>query len=133
MTQYTARFRGRTKGAIGILHDCTVKVEADSLEQAHLKLYETHEHIGIVNWGGLTDDEVLTILGEKGCDREAWKRLAEAVGAFSGRMDLSESQKHAAARCEWVRNNCLTCDGDLIQNNIGKGCAVLGLKTPLFF
>lgn len=43
--RYTAHFFGRAKGAIGIFHPCTATVEAANLEEAQLKLYDTHEHI----------------------------------------------------------------------------------------
>lgn len=45
MKTYLARFRGRTKGAIGIHHACEVVVGAEDDASARLKLYDTHEHI----------------------------------------------------------------------------------------
>lgn len=143
MAQYTARFHGRTKGAIGIFYGCTVKVEADSLEQAQVKLYDTHEPYAgvnwsgpepyaVVNWSGLTNDEVVTKLREKGCDVAAWECLVEAVNALKDRR-LTESETHAVYRAKWVRDNCFTADRDLINNNIGKGCAVIGIKPPALY
>jgi len=41
-------FNGRPKGSIGIIHMCEATVSAQDLENAHLKLYDTHEHIGQV-------------------------------------------------------------------------------------
>jgi hypothetical protein len=43
--RYTFSFHGRTRGAIGIFYQCEATVEADTLEAAQLKLYDTHEHI----------------------------------------------------------------------------------------
>ena len=45
MTHYKVSFTGRKAGAIGIAHRCTVHVVADSVEQAKLKAYDTHDHI----------------------------------------------------------------------------------------
>jgi len=39
-------FWGRENGAIGANSHYTRIIEADSKEAAHLKLYDTHEHIG---------------------------------------------------------------------------------------
>jgi hypothetical protein len=46
---YTFKFLGRTAGAVGILATWTMDVVAPTLEEARLKLYDTHEHIsGVV-------------------------------------------------------------------------------------
>ena len=45
MKKYKFEFTGRLIGAIGITYLCTKEVYADSIEQAKLKLYDTHEHI----------------------------------------------------------------------------------------
>ncbi len=42
---YQVSFLGRTKNALGIVHDCSVQVYANNEEQVKLKLYDTHEHI----------------------------------------------------------------------------------------
>jgi hypothetical protein len=39
------RFFGRQKGAIGICTMHVVNVEAETVEQARWRAYETHEHI----------------------------------------------------------------------------------------
>lgn len=38
-------FYGRENGAIGITYRCNKEIHAETYEQAHLALYETHEHI----------------------------------------------------------------------------------------
>ena len=50
MFTYVAHFWGRTKGAIGIDHNCTATVTAPDAETAHLRLYDTHEHVHGVRW-----------------------------------------------------------------------------------
>jgi hypothetical protein len=45
--KYQAYFYGRQRGAIGIFHQCSATVEAESVEAARLKLYDTHEHISV--------------------------------------------------------------------------------------
>ena len=45
MDKYRAVFNGRAVGAIGITDTVDVIVEANSLEEAHLKLYDKYEHI----------------------------------------------------------------------------------------
>ena len=42
---YTARFKGRTKGAIGIFYWIDVEVHADTPDAARLALYDRFEHI----------------------------------------------------------------------------------------
>jgi hypothetical protein len=42
---YIAHFIGKNKGAIGVLQNHRVAVEAPNEEAARLKLYETHDHI----------------------------------------------------------------------------------------
>lgn len=53
MNIYSITFRGRVKGAIGNFDLFHVKVEAESKEDAlrtlHETLYETHEHIQILD------------------------------------------------------------------------------------
>ena len=41
--------KGRRIGAIGILYPDSVLVHADNEFEAHLKAYETHEHLMFVN------------------------------------------------------------------------------------
>lgn len=43
--EFTFKFRGRRKGAIGIFHDCEMTAIATDERAAALKLYDTHEHI----------------------------------------------------------------------------------------
>lgn len=137
MNQYVANFRGRTKGAIGIFYPLRVVVKANSLEEAKLKLYETHEPEAGVHWGTLTDDEVAEILAEKGCDVEAWKRLCAVINPWLNDADRdftsTEEQEQALYRYNWIKSNCYEADRHLIQNNIGKGCCAAGVKAPLFF
>ena len=45
MNTYNCKFLGRLKNAIGITHFNQLQVEADTADQAHLKLYDTHEAI----------------------------------------------------------------------------------------
>lgn len=45
MNTYDCKFLGRMKNAIGITHFNQLEVEADTADQAHLKLYDTHEDI----------------------------------------------------------------------------------------
>jgi hypothetical protein len=45
MNTYDCKFLGRLKNAIGITHFQQIEVEADTADQAHLKLYDTHEDI----------------------------------------------------------------------------------------
>ena len=47
---YELNFRGREVGAIGILSDYCVTLQADSIEKAWIKLYDTHEHITRKHW-----------------------------------------------------------------------------------
>lgn len=46
--RYHARFHGRTKGAIGFFYPLNAFVEADTADAAHLKLYDTFEHITLL-------------------------------------------------------------------------------------
>lgn len=45
MNTYKCQFLGRESGALGINSYCEKAVEADTADQAHLKLYDTHENI----------------------------------------------------------------------------------------
>jgi len=45
MKKYNICFKGREVGSIGILYWYDVTVEANSEDEALLKLYDTHEHI----------------------------------------------------------------------------------------
>ena len=45
LRKYRATFHGRTAGALGVTHACTVTVEAVDEKAALLALYKTHEHI----------------------------------------------------------------------------------------
>jgi len=47
MKKYKIRFKGVTIGSIGKKRLFVVTVEADSLKEANLKLYEKYEHIFI--------------------------------------------------------------------------------------
>jgi hypothetical protein len=47
MSRYRFEFYGRQVGAIGIMSNYEVEVEAETQQEAQLKLYETHEHISI--------------------------------------------------------------------------------------
>ena len=53
--KYLAEFRGRLRGAIGILgiHQAVVIGEDES--EARLKLYDSHEHISLVVFWPLSD------------------------------------------------------------------------------
>lgn len=42
---FTCKFNGRTVGAIGCFYDIEIEICAESKEAAHIKLYDTHEHI----------------------------------------------------------------------------------------
>ena len=44
--KFILRFHGRPIGAIGICSDHEVEVEAGSPEEARIRIYDTHEHIG---------------------------------------------------------------------------------------
>lgn len=46
MKTYTAHFTGRKVGAIGIRYAINTTVEAESIEDAKLRLYDRYEHIG---------------------------------------------------------------------------------------
>lgn len=50
MTTYTACFRGRLVGAIGINKWFNVDIEAKNEDAARGKLYDTHEHIFGLFW-----------------------------------------------------------------------------------
>ena len=43
--KFNLKFIGRRNGAIGILYRVSIIVEADNIESAALKAYDTHEHI----------------------------------------------------------------------------------------
>jgi hypothetical protein len=45
LRKFKFRFVGREKGAIGIFYEIHKDVEAFNLEDARLKLYDTHEHV----------------------------------------------------------------------------------------
>jgi len=45
MNRYNCKFIGRQKNALGITHFNEVEVEAETVDKAHFKLYETHESI----------------------------------------------------------------------------------------
>lgn len=49
MTTYHISFRGREKGALGIYSNYAQTVEANTEEEAILKLYDTHEHIEVLS------------------------------------------------------------------------------------
>jgi hypothetical protein len=59
MKRYTFRFSGRKLGAIGVRHQCTETVYADSYAEAMLLLYDTHEHIS--NARGQREDILDTV------------------------------------------------------------------------
>lgn len=50
MTAYTACFRGRLAGAIGVMSYFNVDIEAEDTNAARVKLYDTHEHILGLFW-----------------------------------------------------------------------------------
>lgn len=53
MKEYKFAFNGKLNGAIGASCGFTKSVFADSLENAILKLYDTHEHISRLHfWDG---------------------------------------------------------------------------------
>lgn len=52
MKKYTFTFTGRLTGAIGKTVKFTKTVEAENIDDAHLKLYDTHEHIKILSVNG---------------------------------------------------------------------------------
>ena len=45
MYKFTIEFYGRTKGAIGIFYTIRDSVEAETKDEAILKLYDKYEHI----------------------------------------------------------------------------------------
>lgn len=45
MNNYKCKFLGRESGALGINSYFELQVEADTVDQALLKLYDTHENI----------------------------------------------------------------------------------------
>ena len=45
MRTYECQFYGREAGALGVLYWITVTVEAASIDDARLKLYDSWEHI----------------------------------------------------------------------------------------
>ena len=45
MYKFTIEFYGRTKGSIGIFYTIRDSVEAETKEEAILKLYDKYEHI----------------------------------------------------------------------------------------
>ena len=49
MPRFKITFRGRKNGAIGITTPLTCEVEAPDREAAILKLYDTHEHIHVLD------------------------------------------------------------------------------------
>ena len=54
MKEYKFQFEGRQVGAIGTFSGFAKTVESDSLENAILKLYDTHEHISKLKvWNGV--------------------------------------------------------------------------------
>ena len=48
MNKYTIKFNGRLVSAIGIFQDFYLTVSAESQDQAIQKLYNTHDHIRII-------------------------------------------------------------------------------------
>lgn len=58
MNTYKCKFLGRESGALGVSSYSEKTVEANTADQAHLKLYDTHENIAkfqIVNLSDPTD------------------------------------------------------------------------------
>ena len=55
--KYRIMFHGKKIGAIGVSSFQVVDVEAESIEAARRKAYDTHEHIG----GGLEGIQVKTL------------------------------------------------------------------------
>ena len=47
MTRYRFDIHARLKGAIGLCYDHVVETEGETVDEAKLKLYDTHEHITI--------------------------------------------------------------------------------------
>lgn len=45
MNRYNCKFIGRLKNALGITYFHEVEVEAETVDKAHMKLYDTHESI----------------------------------------------------------------------------------------
>ena len=45
MNKYKCKFLGRESGALGINSYFELQVEAETADQAHLKLYDTHKNI----------------------------------------------------------------------------------------
>ena len=50
MTEYQACFKGRKAGVIGEMVWCHVTIEADSVEEAEPRLYDTHDHVSRLFW-----------------------------------------------------------------------------------
>lgn len=42
---FTCKFTGRLNGAIGVFSEFEINIAADNKESAHLKIYDTHEHL----------------------------------------------------------------------------------------
>ena len=57
MKKYKFTFLGVKLGAIGKRVKFTVTTEAENLESAKLKLYDTHEHIQILSVNGIKPDK----------------------------------------------------------------------------
>lgn len=76
----------------------------------------------------MDNETIVAVLKEKGCDVDAFQRLAEWVAAGG-------TDEQALYRYNWVYENARAdwVDGALLQNNIGKGCNAAGLRTPLIF
>jgi hypothetical protein len=53
MKDYKFAFNGKLVGAIGVSNGHVKEIQSDSLENAILKLYDTHEHISRLHfWDG---------------------------------------------------------------------------------
>ncbi len=48
MKEFTFYFEGKKKGAIGCFDFYIVTVKADTQEEAHKRLYKTHDHIRMI-------------------------------------------------------------------------------------
>jgi hypothetical protein len=59
--KYVLRFHGRKIGAIGVFSDHEVEVELNSPEEAGLRVYDTHEHIGPSFESGLPNNGRLSV------------------------------------------------------------------------
>lgn len=103
MPTYSARFTGRTKGAIGIFHECSALVDGETPAAAHEALYESFEHISprSLSLIELPIRYVVTHIYRKAPDLEGLRVLSHAA---QGRCTY-ETAEQAHAWIEAARAN----------------------------